>query len=124
MKHIITRFKFTQKPRVIVSECTPAHETALLYTWKKCEVSKERAVSGMDLCSMICASLNVRVHGVITMLSLMKPRKKFDTITGTFVFHRVSHHLLQSLSSAVVPHVNALQYADTILTSLHSYYKA
>ena len=34
----------------------------------------------------------------------MKPGKKFDTITGTFVFHRVSlsHHPLWSLSSAVV----------------------
>jgi len=34
----------------------------------------------MDLCLMMCVSLNAKVHGIITMLSPMKPRK-FDTIT-------------------------------------------
>jgi len=29
----------------------------------------------------------------------MKPGKKFDAVTGTFVFYRVSHHLLLSLST-------------------------
>ena len=43
---------------------------------------------------LICAFLNVKVHGEFTMLSPMKPGKKFDTISDTFVFHRVSRHLL------------------------------
>ena len=38
----------------------------------------------------MCASPNAKVLGILTMLSPMKPRKKFDTITGTFVFHCVS----------------------------------
>ena len=32
---------------------------------------------------MMCASPNAKVHGVIMMLSPMKPSKKFDTITST-----------------------------------------
>jgi len=43
----------------------------------------------MDLCWMMHVSLNAKVHGIIIimMLSLMKPGKKFDTISGTFAFH-------------------------------------
>ena len=39
-----TRSKFTQKPRVIVSECAHVHEARQLlwYTWKRCEVSSSR----------------------------------------------------------------------------------
>ena len=52
------------------------------------------------------------------MLSPMKPRKKLSTVMGTFVFHHVSHHLLQSLSTAAVLHANELQYTDVMITLL------
>ena len=86
----ITGSKFTQKPRVIVSECAYAHEVwhMLCYTWKRCEVSplREREPSQeMDLCSMMCASLNVKVHGVLMMLLPVNPREEvWYIITGIF----------------------------------------
>jgi len=88
-------------------------------------VSGKRELSEeMDLCSMMCVSLNTKVHGVLMMLSLMKSRKKFDIITGTFVFHHVSHHLLQSLSSAAVWRANALYTVCGCCTNfIHSFIK-
>ena len=56
----------------------------LAYLWKRCESSSP--TQEIDLCSIMCAPLNAKVHGVLTMLSLMKPGKKFHAITGTFVF--------------------------------------
>ena len=62
----------------------------------------------MELCSMMCASPNTKVHGVLTMLSLMKPGKKLEVVIGTLFFYCVSHH---PLSTAAVPYTNALQYS-------------
>ena len=77
----------------------------------------------MDLCSMMCVFPNTKVHGVLMMLSTMKPEKKFSTIAGTFVFHHVSRTtILRPLSSADA-HANALQQVDVILTLLHSFIK-
>lgn len=47
-------------------------------------VFEEDRVVSTNLCSMMCESPNTKVHGVLTMLSPMKPRK-FDAIIGTFV---------------------------------------
>ena len=86
--HLHTSSKFTQKPRiVIVSECTHAHVAwcPLIYAWKKCMSLRKRQSSlEVDLHLMMCAFSTPR-YSILTMLSLMKPRKTFDGITGTFV---------------------------------------
>ena len=64
-----TRSKFTQKPRVIVSECTHAHEVSTCFA--RCEVvssKKGEPSQEMDLCSTIRASPNAKAHGALTML--------------------------------------------------------
>ena len=66
-------------------------------------------------------SPNTKVHSVLTMLSPIKHGKKFDIITCTFVFHRVSRHLYDNCLQAAVPCTDALQYVDEILTLLHSF---
>ena len=48
----------------------------LCYKWKRCVVScsrKGELFPEMDLCSLMSASPNAKVHGVLTMLSQMKP---------------------------------------------------
>ena len=68
----------------------------------------------------MCTSPNAKVHGILTMMSLIKaPRKTFDTIT-TIDFYRVNHHLLQSFSSAAIPRA-PMHGCNTNL--LHSFIK-
>ena len=43
-------------------------------------------------------------HGVLMMLSPMKPGKKFDPIAGTFVFHRLSSMLLYTVRHLIISH--------------------
>ena len=45
-------------------------------------IFEERELSEeMNLFSMMCVSLNAKLHGVLTMMSPMKPRKKlFSTV--------------------------------------------
>jgi len=75
-----TRSVFTQKP------CVSAEQEVrclLFYTWKKCKVSSSRnreLSQEMDLFSMMCVSLNAKLHGVLTMMSPMKHRKLFSTV--------------------------------------------
>ena len=48
------------------------HQFCYMYTWKRCKVSSSRKREPspeMDLCSVVCASLNGKVNGVLTMLS-------------------------------------------------------
>ena len=75
---------------------------------------KRELCQEMDLCSLIFASLNVKVHSVLTMLSPLKPGYN----KSMFVFDHVSHHLSRTIVvlSSCSMHANALQYADVILT--------
>ena len=68
---------------------------------------RESPSQEMDLCLMMYASPNAKVHGVLMMLSPMKSGEKFNTITGTFVLPPCEPLSLQSLSTAAVPHTNA-----------------
>ena len=79
---------------------------------------KRKQSQEMDLCSMMGVSLNAKVHGVLMMLSLTKPVEKFHTTTGIFVLYHVSHHLLQLLSIAAVPHANAHGCDTNLITFL------
>jgi len=93
----------------------------LCYMWKRCEVSslRKRARKGLvfdDVCVSECQGTWHTCDAVTV--------KKFETITVTFVFHCVRHHLLQLLSTAAILCANALQYADALLTLLHSFIKS
>ena len=77
----------------------------------------------MGLCLMMYVSPNAKVHGILAMLSPWRSSMQL-WIAVTFVFHRVSHHLLQLLSAAVILCANAIQYADALLTLLHSFIKS
>jgi len=87
---------------------------------KFCLRGRESRLNKSDLCSMMCTSPDAKVQGILTMLSPMKPRKKFDRITGTAFFHRVSYHLLQSLSTVAF---FASQWTTTHGWLLHSFAK-
>ena len=101
----------------------------LCYTWKRCEVSslrKREPSQEMDLCLTMFASPNAEVHGVLMILSPMKPEKMFDTIAGTFVIP--FYPLCEPPSPDIVlsshfARANALQYTDVILTLLHCFIK-
>jgi len=64
----VARYKFTQRPHAVVSECANALEVRCplcSYMWKRCEVLslRKRGLSQeMDLCSMMCASPNAKVQ--------------------------------------------------------------
>jgi len=56
--------------------------------WERCEVSSSRKrelFQEKDLCSVISPSLTVKVHGILKMLSLMKPGNKSDTIFDRYM---------------------------------------
>ena len=93
---------------------------------KRCEVLFLRKIESsleMDLCLMMCESPNTNVHGVLTMLSLMKSGK-FHAIIGTFncaceQLPFYDHRPLHSMQ-LFFPCADALQFVDAILPLLHS----
>ena len=112
-----------KNPCIIVRTCTCSAAPALLHCLP-CYILEElwsfvfELSPEMDLRSMMCESPNAKVD-VHTMLSPLKPGKKFDALTLCFPLCMWAATLCDRRPcTAAVPRADALQYTDAILYSV------
>ena len=112
--------KFTQKPHTIMESAHMhmKHKHSLCYMWKRSDVSslRKREASQEWTCVQWCVRLPTpRYMAYLRCCPPMKLEKKFDTITCTFVFHCVGHHLFTIIihSSRSVRQCTTIRGYDT-----------
>ena len=66
LHYLLTMCRFTQKPRVIVSECSHARAVLNMDEVQTSSSRKGESSPEVDLGSVMCASPNAKVHGVLT----------------------------------------------------------